>query len=330
MNIRILGGGWYGCHIALSLIKDGHAVVLEERAAQLFSGASGGNPARLHLGFHYPRSALTRTACQDHYAKFMKAYGFLTRHVPVNIYAVAENDSVVDFGTYCHTLESEVEFIRIVDPKEFGLRNVEGAVLTGERHIVIQQAREFFEEKLAGHVLYGDKKPPKDFVADWTIDCTFCANDNHNIDRYEPCVTALLRGPVDKAVTIMDGPFPSIYPWNEEQGVCSLTSAKFTPLARCNDRAQAESIVSSTLPPVALARAHQMMEQMANFWPESSTLYGIGGYKLSIRAMPRSGADARLVDVVQVAEKTLRIRAGKIDAILYAEQMVKEMLSCSR
>jgi hypothetical protein len=42
--------------------------------------------------------------------------------------------------------------------------------------------------------------------------------------------------------------------------------------------------------------------------------------------MPRSGSDARLVDVVRVGERALRIRAGKIDAILHAEQLVREAM----
>jgi hypothetical protein len=42
--------------------------------------------------------------------------------------------------------------------------------------------------------------------------------------------------------------------------------------------------------------------------------------------MPRSAADARLVDVVRVGERALRVRAGKIDAIFHAERLVREMI----
>jgi hypothetical protein len=64
---------------------------------------------------------------------------------------------------------------------------------------------------------------------DWTIDCTFCAHESAGVDRYEPCLVVLLEGPTDRAVTIMDGPFPSLYPWDEAQGLCSLSSALHTP-----------------------------------------------------------------------------------------------------
>lgn len=256
----------------------------------------------------------------------MKRYGFLTRCVPINIYAIAGQDSLVDFGTYRQILMGEIEFITIDDPIEFGLQNVEGAILTGERHIVIREAREYFREALGDKVKLN--QPPgtldhPDF--DLTIDCTFCALDGQNIDRYEPCVTGLLEGPTAMAITIMDGPFPSVYPWDEKAGLNSLTSAKFTPLARCSTRLEAEAILASTPKADITARCRSMYEQIGYFWPEVEE-YELVDCKLSIRAMPRSGADARLVDVVRVGEKALRVRAGKIDAILHAERVIKEML----
>lgn len=328
MRIRVLGGGWYGSHISAALIREGHEVELHEIAYRLFAGASGANPARMHAGFHYPRSRLTRAMCQEHHAAFMGEYGHLTRSIPVNIYAVAAHDSLMDFGTYTQVLKGEVEFITIEKPEEFGLENVEGAVLTGERHIVIDKARQHFSEVLGDAVKLNTPFAEVDSPAwDYTIDCTFCANGNANVARYEPCVTALLEGPADKAITIMDGPFPSIYPWNEQQCLSSLTSAKLTPLAKCGTYAEAQVVLRDTLATDIDNRAFEMLEQMAYFWPEARDRYRVAECKLSIRAMPRSGADARLVDIVRVGERALRVRAGKIDAILHAEQIIKDMIA---
>ena len=96
MKIRVLGAGFYGCHIARALLRDGHSVEVHEIAPHIFAGASGAIPARLHIGCHYPRSRLTRAACLDHREAFMAEYGFLTRAVPVNLYAIAANHSLVD------------------------------------------------------------------------------------------------------------------------------------------------------------------------------------------------------------------------------------------
>src|SRR6266478_7679003 len=234
MKIRVLGGGFYGSHITSMLIQDGHYVQLHEISDRLFSGASGNIPARLHCGSHYPRSKLTRDACKSHYKEFMEMYGHLTRHVPINLYCIASYDSLLDFGTYRQILENDIEFITVVDTNEFGLRNVEGAILTGERHIIVDEARDYFLHVLDDHIRFNTSSEifDNDNSFDLTIDCTFCARDEKDIDRFELCLTVLLKGPTDKAVTVMDGPFPSLYPWDEEKGICSLTSAKWTPLGK--------------------------------------------------------------------------------------------------
>ncbi len=323
MRVRITGAGWYGCSIAYGMMERGHEVQLVEHN-HIFAGASGANPARLHQGQHYPRSRLTRAYCQEHHAAFMGRYGFLTRCVPVNLYAVAKDESLVDFGTYCQILRGEIEYITVHDPAEFGLTAVEGAILTGERHIVIRQAREFFERTL-GKIT--SSAPDGD--VDWEIDCTFCARDAENIDRYEPCITVLLEGKTSKAVTIMDGPFPSLYPWDEEQNLNSLTSAKLTPLAKCETYGESREVLDSITKSEVAARADAMIEQLAHYWPSVRDLYSIADHRFGIRAMPKSAADARLVDIIRTGERSLRVRAGKIDAVIHAEKMLCDIIGAT-
>lgn len=328
MKIRILGAGWYGCHLAVALLERGHDVEVHESAAQIFAGASGNIPARLHNGAHYPRSYRTRAACRRHNRDFLQRYGHLTRGVPVNLYAIAEHESYVDFDQYVATLQGEFEFITVHDPGEFGLRHVEGAIQTGERHIVAELAFAHFGQRLEGRVRCGMPTGYADDPAfDLTIDCTFCANSDAGVDRYEPCVVALLKGPADRAVTIMDGPFPSLYPWNPARGLSSLSSALLTPfskLIRTYDEA-AEVLRKATQEEIE-QRAAGMIAQMAHFYPLIDQ-YRVHDLMLSIRAMPLSGADTRLVDVQQVDGRLIRVRAGKIDAVLDAEQAIMDLLA---
>lgn len=332
MKIRILGCGWYGAHLAVALSRAGHEVEVHESADHIFAGASGGNPARLHKGFHYPRSRLTRAACLDHADAFMRAYGQLTRAIPINLYAVAAQDSMVDFGTYRDTMSSSgVGFLSVDEPAIYGLANVEGALLTAERHIVIAEARAWFEREIGHLVQYG--RPAVDLDSDqWdlTLDCTFCSQDAEAIDRYEPCLTVLVEGPTHQGLTIMDGQFPSLIPFDEAQGLSSLTSALHTPLSKtCRTWAEARAMLRDASPEDLAARACAMFDQIAHFWPAARDLYRIADLRTSIRAMPRSGADARLVDVVQVGERALRIRAGKIDAVFRAEALIMERIACA-
>ncbi len=318
----------YGCHIALSLAKAGHSVQIHEIADGIFAGATGNIPARLHMGQHYPRSKLTRQACREHYAEFMDRYGDFTHSVACNIYAIASHDSLVDFGTYHQLLSDEIELITIDRPAEFGLRNVEGAILTGERHVLVDRLREYFENELGCIVKLGREPGVVDDPRwDLTIDCTSCAYEGLDVDRYEACLTLLLKGPADWAITIMDGPFPSLYPWDEENGLSSLTSAKWTPMLRADTWAEARAFLDAPDAHEAIMRhGDGMRQQMLHYYPGLLEIYEVEDWRTSIRAMPRSAADARLVDVVRVGDKALRVRAGKLDAVFAAERQIKRLL----
>jgi glycine/D-amino acid oxidase-like deaminating enzyme len=55
----VIGGGFYGCEIALELVRLGfEKVVLVEREPGLLRRASFVNQARIHNGYHYPRAYL--------------------------------------------------------------------------------------------------------------------------------------------------------------------------------------------------------------------------------------------------------------------------------
>jgi hypothetical protein len=327
MRIKILGSGFYGCHLAIALLRDGHEVEIHEIKDRMFAGASGAIPARIHRGFHYPRSASTRAASNEHYKEFMAHYGAFTRGVPVNIYAIAAHESMIDFETYRKILKDSVEFITVESPEELGLRNVEGALLTGERHIVIDRARGHFESQLKDHVIL-NRAPDNSGNFDWTIDATFCANENIGVERYEPCLVVILKGAeTSKAVTIMDGPFPSLYPWNEEAGLSSLSSAQWTPFSKtCKTYKEAWDMLASFTQEDLKTRGQSMIESMAKYYPAIYEYVPVD-YKTSIRAIPFSGSDARLVEVVETQPHTIRIRAGKIDAVVQAEREVKRIFA---
>lgn len=325
MKIRLVGAGFYGCHLAASLISDGHDVQIWEIKDRIFGGASGNIPARGHIGVHYPRSKKTRDACLEHMPQFMEVYGKFTHHVPTNIYAIAQDRSMVDYGNYIKAISGEIQFIEI-NPEEYGLRNCEGAILTQERHIVTDDVRAHFEKVLDGHIIYNkpiDVVDSKEF--DLTIDCSFCANDSAGIDRYEPCIVGLLSGPTNFALTVMDGEFGSVYPWNESKGLCSLSSAKYTPFSKsCKTYEEAKYILEHLSDADKLKQMQDMFDDLGQYYPALHESYAIVEPRLSIRAMPLSGADSRLVDVVECGGRAVRIRAGKIDAVVQAERIIKD------
>jgi hypothetical protein len=259
----------------------------------------------------------------------MATYGDFTRGIPCNVYAVA-HDSHLDFGTYFQIMSEEIPCISVYRTDDLGLKNVEGAILTGERHILVDQLRSYFEHRLGAAVHFNmSAGDPSDDRWDATIDATFCANDSVNIDRYEVCLTVLLRGSVERAVTVMDGPFPSLYPWDEARGICSLTSAKFTPLhiTRSNYGVALDYKNNISRDHVA-EQCRKMIVQMSFYYPAVQE-FELFDARIAIRAMPRSNSDSRLIDV-RISDRILRIRAGKLDAVFAAERVIEQNLDLIR
>lgn len=73
-RIVIAGGGFFGCSIAMMLHRRGwHPIVVEE-ATDLLTQASKVNQARVHGGYHYPRSLMTAYRSRQNYEKFRLHY----------------------------------------------------------------------------------------------------------------------------------------------------------------------------------------------------------------------------------------------------------------
>src|SRR3954468_22658490 len=85
----IVGGGFYGARLALVLRARGGRVLLVEREAQLLWRASLRNQARVHNGYHYPRSILTSLRSRLNYARFVTEYADCVDQSFVHYYGIA-------------------------------------------------------------------------------------------------------------------------------------------------------------------------------------------------------------------------------------------------
>lgn len=154
MKIAVIGAGWFGCHLARHLLAQEHDVHIYDKRG-IFAAASGNNQDRVHLGFHYPRSAKTRAEIRQCHDRFVAEYP--TTAIPNNIYAVA-NRSHIDYPTYTAICDSAgLGYREIYDPADYGLTGVEGAILTRERVVDTRAARRAFEDAL-GNRLHIDRK----------------------------------------------------------------------------------------------------------------------------------------------------------------------------
>src|SRR4051812_44592454 len=85
----VIGGGFYGARLALHLRQLGRTVLLLEREAALLRRASLVNQARVHGGYHYPRSILTSLRSRRNYARFHEEYRDCVVDSFAHYYAIA-------------------------------------------------------------------------------------------------------------------------------------------------------------------------------------------------------------------------------------------------
>lgn len=67
----VIGGGFFGCALSVHLRELGYSVLLCEREQNLLQRASYHNQARVHHGYHYPRSILTALRSSVNFPRFI-------------------------------------------------------------------------------------------------------------------------------------------------------------------------------------------------------------------------------------------------------------------
>ena len=335
-KVGIVGGGWYGCHLASSLASLGFEVKLFERHIRLMHEASGNNQFRLHLGFHYARHHGTRLQSRDGFQRFIERYPTLSADVAENIYCVPRQSSLIDFSTYKLIMAaSGIDFIEMNAPPDL-LRNVEGAMLTRERVLLLDRARQFFEKRLEGSLaldtevrsLHSDNTGVtiNGQRFDYAIDASWGHFRKLPIDVfYEP--TMLLYYEAMKmmpAVTLVDGPLCSIYPTEDAQ-IYTLSSVAHTPLGRYASGGEARARLASVGKDLVLAKRMAMEDQISINVPAFRELFKFVGVQLSIKTKPIGQFDDRSCYVFQDG-RVFSIMSGKIDTIFFATERVLSMI----
>src|ERR1035441_3953599 len=109
----IIGGGFFGLSIAnyLRTQLDQKNVLVLEKETDFMQRASYNNQARVHGGYHYPRSLLTGLRSQVNFPRFTKDYERAIVSDFDKYYAVARNFSKISarqFQLFCNRIGAEV------------------------------------------------------------------------------------------------------------------------------------------------------------------------------------------------------------------------------
>ncbi len=335
MRILVVGGGWYGCHIASTLLNVGHDVKVKEASQTLLTGAGDKNQLRLHLGFHYLRSAETRRQSLLGFQKFKTEYPDLSSSVEKNIYAVPHARSVIDFETAKVILGGTgIPFQEALNHDFEAIRGMEGFLLSEERLVLPSRARRHFSNLLEGHIDFGEVLGSRDLELlrkdfDLVVDATYSSRLTRLPDAlFEATLIGEFRLSQDLgfgALTLVDGPFWSIYP-TESAGVLSLSHVEFSVLAQSEDESDIDAFLSEPDERLIQNRLDQMARDVLDTIPSlAESLSSLKPRFLAKKVKTTQSSSDRSVFVHREGNLAT-IRAGKIDAIFSAQKEIERFV----
>lgn len=261
----IIGAGLYGLYSALYCAKKGQSVTVLELDREPFARATYINQARVHMGYHYPRSLSTAMKSAGYFKRFVEDYSFCILFDFQQVYATSRHFSwtnAAEFQKFCRDAGIPCEPLPV--DRYFHEGCCDGAFLTKEYTYDAHILRDYFLaelEKYPGVKLLYQREiqriarradryeiyalhqgQEERYESAFVLNATY-ASVNQVLNRlegaaaepfnikYELCEIILCRVNdrlKDIGLTVMDGPFFSIMPFGKT-GFHSLTSVTFTP-----------------------------------------------------------------------------------------------------
>lgn len=255
----IIGAGLYGLYAALFCAKKGENILVLEWEDSSFKRATYINQARVHMGYHYPRSLSTAIKSAGYFERFHEDYPFCINSEFDKVYATSANFSWSDaaqFKKFCNS--ADILCQELVPTQFFKEGMCDGAFLTKEYTYDAMILKDYFLKELAQFtnvtIEYGTRitaiqkkervyevklKNGNLHETPYLLNATY-ASTNQILEmlgcekfkiKYELCEIILCKveKPLENVgITVMDGPFFSIMPFGKT-GLHSLTSVTFTP-----------------------------------------------------------------------------------------------------
>lgn len=261
----VIGGGFYGCTIAAYLARRGLSrILLVEREDELLARASWNNQARVHNGYHYPRSLTTAWRSRVNLPRFVERWPEAVRRDFVKLYAVAASDSRItagQFERFCRHIEASARRADASWRGLFDARRIEQVWEVEEYAFDAGRLRTWARDELAGCGVHVQLRTiatgvePLDggrLCADLLgqaghqrvrcgllMNCTY-SGLNQLGGRFPGTVTQLRHELTEMAlvevpgvlrhvgITVMDGPFFSLMPF-PARGLHTLSHVRYTP-----------------------------------------------------------------------------------------------------
>lgn len=178
----ITGAGLYGLYSARLCGLRGEKVLVLEYDPEPFMRATYINQARVHMGYHYPRSLSTAVKSAHYYRRFHEDFGFCIRSSFDQIYATSGQFSWTNAEQFVHFCEAAgIRCEEVPAGKYFRPGACDGAFLTEEDTYDAHVLRDYYLRELAA--LPGVKlqcsariaairlsEDGSEYIVDWTED----------------------------------------------------------------------------------------------------------------------------------------------------------------
>lgn len=271
-DVVIIGGGFFGCGLALHLKTPKNSVLVLEKESDLMTRASYNNQARVHGGYHYSRSLLTALRSRVNFADFEDEYGDAIDSSFDKYYAISRVLSKVSarhFYLFCKRIGAEIEkapphikqlFNDDLTEDVFTVKEHAFDSIKLRRQVRHQLDNNGVEYRLQTEANRLRKDPKGGLVLEYTdlktgqttcvhtkrvFNCTYShinklneASDLPLIPlKHELTEMALVQVPDelhDLGITIMDGPFFSVMPF-PSRGLHTLSHVRYTPHVEWHD-----------------------------------------------------------------------------------------------
>lgn len=269
----IIGGGFYGAAIAIYLAKQRNLkrIVLVEREAALLTRASYNNQARVHNGYHYPRSFTTAYRSRINLPRFVHDWPQAVKQDFTKLYAVARRNSKVtakQFLRFCKEIGAKIELADHAQRQLFDPHLIEEVFLVEEFAFNPSKLADWADAELKAcgvevrfdtrvtAISKGDKSlrvtarkqvgDEHEIISRYVFNCTYSGLNQIAGDflgttthlKQEITEMALMQVPpiLNKlGITVMDGPFFSMMPF-PARGLHTLSHVRYTPHMHWNDQ----------------------------------------------------------------------------------------------
>ena len=354
VKIAIIGAGFYGVMAAVEAAKRSEVkqVIIFDKADGILNSAGKYNQARLHLGFHYPRSKETIMQSKTGYSYYRDRFPSVAKDIEKNIYIIRDDGHVT-----CR------EYLDMMDSSELRYRLVDSASLPfgykdkNEEHVAIEVDEGYIDISILNAVLTDELKQHNISMRfnteildidcdvgtvtkscgskehfDAIINCSytnpFMGFSRHLVPiKYELCLMLLISSESIKnhAVTIMDGEYVSVYPWLSD--LHSVSSVSITPMIRSESLAELWDTYLN-LPQkqilAAVGRLEHHMKSLLDFD------YVLVSHFTAPKVKIRDDADDQRLVKSFISGRCLTVLQGKLDAVTHflsdLERFLEEIL----